>query len=189
MAKFHDELSEELKSFIEEQKIFFVASATADSRVNVSPKGADCLRRIDDQTYAYLDLTGSGNETSAHIYADGRLTIMFCSFGEKPQILRLFGQGEIVPLESKLGQRIAPQFTMLPGARQFVMIHVESILTSCGFSIPFFEYTGEREVLNQWAEKQGVERLKKYRGQKNLASIDGLPTHLDSNQYDSIETA
>ncbi len=188
MAKFHDVLSQELKSFIEEQKIFFVASATAESRVNVSPKGTDCLRRIDDQTYAYLDLTGSGNETSAHIYADGRLTLMFCSFGEKPQILRLFGRGEIVPLASERGQQLSSQVNLLPGARQFVIIHVESILTSCGFSIPHFEYTGEREVLTEWADKQGVERLRKYRGQKNLKSIDGLPTHLDSNQYE-VESA
>jgi hypothetical protein len=183
MSKFHPELTQALKSFISEQKIFFVASATATSRVNVSPKGTDCLRCMDDQTFAYLDLTGSGNETSAHVHADGRLTLMFCSFGAKPQILRLFGRGEIIALSSEAGQEMAPRFEILPGARQFVVLHIESILTSCGFSIPHFEYTGERELLTNWAANKGEEALKNYRAEKNLSSIDGLPTHLDSERF------
>ncbi|RYG75474.1 pyridoxamine 5'-phosphate oxidase family protein [bacterium] len=187
MSKFHPELTEALQEFIAEQKIFFVGSATATSRVNVSPKGTDCLRRIDDRTYAYLDLTGSGNETSAHLHEDGRLTMMFCSFGDKPNILRLFGRGEIVPLASEEGEKMASQFNLLPGARQFVVLRVESILTSCGFSIPHFEYVGERELLTNWAANKGEESLKKYRGEKNLQSIDGLPTHLDSERYVKVE--
>lgn len=187
MSKFHPELTDALKSFIAEQKIFFVASATDSSRVNVSPKGTDCLRRIDDKTYAYLDLTGSGNETSAHLHADGRLTMMFCSFGEKPNILRLFGRGEVVALASEEGQQLVSHFNMLPGARQFIVMHIESVSTSCGFSIPHFEYTGERELLTNWAAKKGEESLKEYRTQKNLTSIDGLPTHLDRERYVKVE--
>jgi hypothetical protein len=187
MSKFYPELNEALKSFISEQKIFFVASATESSRVNVSPKGTDSLRRIDDKTYAYLDLTGSGNETSAHLYADGRLTMMFCSFGDKPNVLRLFGRGEVVALSSEEGKRLALHFNILPGARQFIVLHVESVSTSCGFSIPHFEYSGERELLTNWAANKGEESLKKYRGEKNLRSIDGLPTHLDSERYVMVE--
>ncbi len=140
MGKFHPVISSALRSFIEEQQMFFTASASAGGRVNVSPKGIDSLRVLDECTVAYLDLTGSGNETAAHLRADGRLTLMFCAFEGEPCILRLFGQGEIVPLDSERGRELHSHFPTLPGERHFVVQHVSSVQTSCGFAVPLYDF-------------------------------------------------
>ena len=178
MGKFHPEITLELREFIAEQQMFFTASAATTGRVNVSPKGIDTFRVLDENTVAYLDLTGSGNETAAHLLADGRMTIMFCAFAGAPNIVRLFGQGEVVQLDTPRGRELHEDFPILPGERHFIVLHVESVQTSCGFSVPLYEFQEQRSLLIDWAHKQGEAKLKEYRHNKNSVSIDGLPTGL-----------
>lgn len=179
MGKFYDEITPTLQEFIAEQQMFFTASATSSGRVNLSPKGMDTFRCLDAHTVAYLDLTGSGNETAAHLRADGRMTIMFCAFAGKPLILRLYGQGELVRLDSERGCELHSLFPSLPGERQIVVLHVTSVQTSCGFGVPLYEFKEPRPLLVDWAEQKGAEGMKAYRRLKNRVSIDGLPTGLE----------
>ena len=178
MAKFYTKLNSELKTFIEKQKIFFTATAPREGRINLSPKGIDTFCCLDEENVAYLDLTGSGNETAAHLNENGRMTIMFCSFEEKPMILRLYGQGEIISLKSERGHQLKSMFSSIPGERQIIVLKVESVQTSCGFGVPVYEFKEERKTLIDWAVKKGKSGLKEYQQQKNLQSIDGLPTKL-----------
>src|SRR3954454_12645875 len=136
MAQFHDKLSDALINFIRQQSVFFTASGAAEGRINCSPKGLDTLRVLNDHTVAYLDLTGSGAETAAHVRADGRLTIMFCSFGDKPLILRLYGRGEVVRPTDAAWTDLIPHFEQFLSQRQIVVLHIESLQTSCGFGVP-----------------------------------------------------
>ncbi|NEQ51811.1 MAG: pyridoxamine 5'-phosphate oxidase family protein [Leptolyngbya sp. SIO3F4] len=176
MAKFTETLSEENIKFIQEQKMFFTGTAPTSGRVNISPKGMDTFRVIDEKTVAYLDLTGSGNETAGHINDNGRLTFMFCSYTQKPLILRLYGRGEVVlPIHSKW-EKLASLFPQLPGARQLIIMHIDSIQSSCGFAVPFYEFQSERNVLADWAEKKGKSELENYRLKNNLTTIDGKET-------------
>lgn len=181
MAKQYDRLDERLTRFIQRQHIFFVASATADSRVNVSPKGLDALRVINDNRVCYLDVTGSGSETAAHLIADGRLTMMFTAFDGPPMILRLYGRGVAhrrgTPdyaelLQAQFGGR------ELLGARQIVVLDFDLVQTSCGYAVPLYSYESDRDVLDTWAEQKGEDGLDAYRREKNRVSIDGLPTGL-----------
>lgn len=176
MAQFFESLDLKLIDFIREQSIFFVASGTANSRINLSPKGLDSLRVFDERTVGYLDITGSGNETAAHTRHDGRLTMMFCSFGEQPLILRLYGKGEIVRPDDAKWSDLFTQFTPMPGQRQIVLLHIESAQTSCGFGVPRMELVQPRSTLTDWAKKKGEEGLIEYRAKKNSKSIDGLAT-------------
>src|SRR5215218_7950620 len=144
MAKFYKRLDKRLRRFIGEQKIFFTATAPAGGRINLSPKGMDTFRCLDDRTVAYLDLTGSGNETAAHLAEGGRMTIMFCSFSARPLILRLYGRGRVVrPGEGEWGG-LRGHFPALPGERQIVVLGLESAQTSCGFAVPVYDLRGER---------------------------------------------
>jgi hypothetical protein len=181
MAKQYPEIGDVHRDFIRRQHIFFTASAAAGTRVNLSPRSTDHLRIIDANTMAYLDLTGSGNETAAHLRADGRLTLMFCGFEEQPMILRLYGRGRA------LGRNSGDYHHLLiaafdgrepPGARQIVRLDVDLVQTSCGFAVPLFDYRGERETLNRWAEAKGEAGLVAYWREKNNVSMDGLPTGL-----------
>lgn len=176
MAKFFEKLDDKLKKFIEDQKMFFTASAPSDGRVNLSPKGIDTFRCLDDDTVAYLDLTGSGNETAAHLAENGRLTIMFCSFTEKPLILRLYGTGEIVRPSNPKWNELNKNFVVYPGTRQIVVLNVESVQTSCGFGVPVYELKEERTTLTDWAERKSENEIEAYWSEKNQKSIDGLPT-------------
>lgn len=176
MAKFYTTLTPSLREFIAEQKMFFVATAPESGRINLSPKGMDTFRCIDDATVAYLDLTGSGNETSAHLTENGRITLMLCSFTEKPNILRIYGRGRVVRPEDGEWPMLLANFSPTPGQRQIIVVAIDSIQTSCGFSIPFYEYLGPREQLVKWAEVKGEDGLREYRDTKNVVSIDGLPT-------------
>jgi hypothetical protein len=178
MAKFQDELNETLIKFIKAQKMFFTATAPINGRINLSPKGIDTFRCLDNNTVGYLDLTGSGNETSAHIQENGRMTVMFCSFSDKPLILRLYGQGEVVKLGSEKWNELIPNFIRDFGERQIILLHVESLQTSCGFGVPIYELVEERQTLTDWAAGKDEEKLKEYWQAKNLQSIDGLPTNL-----------
>jgi hypothetical protein len=177
MAKFYDSIEPVIRKFIEEQMIFFTASATADSRVNLSPKGIDSFRVIDEKTVAYLDLTGSGNETAAHMKADGRLTIMFCSFGPKPLILRLYGKGRLVFPRDAAWDGWHAHFPTYTGERQIVVLDVDLVQTSCGFGVPIAAAGFEkRDTLEEYCDNKGVEGLEEYRRRKNVVSIDGLPS-------------
>lgn len=178
MADFFPTLNDELTAFINEQQIFFVATAplSAEGHVNLSPKGADTLRVLSEREVAYLDLTGSGNETAAHIRENGRLTLMWCSFGSKPVILRLYGKGRVVKQGSEEWQRLYPQFTPNPGARQIVVLEVELGQTSCGYAVPLYTFERHRGTLDKWATNKGPEGLKAYWNDKNRKSLDGLET-------------
>jgi hypothetical protein len=179
MAKFYEEITPNLKEFIEKQHIFFVASAPLEGgRVNLSPKGMDCFRVLGANKTAYLDLTGSGSETAAHVLENGRLTIMFCSFERNPMILRLYGKGSLVRPYDSAWQEFFPLFEPIPGARQIVVLEVEAVQTSCGFAVPFYDFKGERDTLKKWAETKDTEGLTDYWREKNQFSIDGLPTKL-----------
>jgi hypothetical protein len=177
MAAFYDRIEPKLRDFIARQHIFFTATAARGSRINLSPKGLDALRVLDDHTVAYLDWTGSGNETAAHIRADGRLTIMMCAFEGPPNILRLYGRGEVLPKGSVGYRRVLDQAfggNQPEAARQIIVLHVESAQTSCGFGVPVYSYERERPSLANWAAEE--EDLAGYRRRHNMVSIDGVPT-------------
>ena len=178
MAKFFDKIDDKISKFIGDQKIFFTASAplSGDSRINLSPKGIDTFRVLDEKTVYYLDLTGSGNETAAHIKENGRLTIMFCAFSSSPLILRLYGRGEVVHKRSEKWNELSKSFENFAGTRQIIVLHVASLQTSCGFAIPLYEFKEDRKMLIDWAENKGDDGIEKYWREKNQTSIDGLPT-------------
>jgi hypothetical protein len=179
MSQMFTRIEPPLRDFIERQHIFFTASAAAGSRINLSPKGSDCFRVIGPNQVAYLDQTGSGNEAAAHLRADGRLTIMFCSFEGPPMILRLYGHGRSLPHGSDVyAKLLSTAFggDEPPGARQIVLLDVESVQTSCGYSVPHYEYKEDRPTLKNWASRKGNDGIRDYWREKNAASIDGLPT-------------
>ncbi len=178
--KLHPEISAELAEWIRQQPLFFVASAplAADGHVNLSPRGYDSLRILDAHSVAWLDLTGSGNETAAHLSENGRVTLMFCAFQGDPQILRLYGRGEVLLPGSAGWDALEPLFPKLSGARQIIRVQVDRVQTSCGFSVPLMTLQGERSRLLDWAEKKGEASLADYRERNNTRSIDGLPAPL-----------
>ena len=178
MGKFYESLNDDLKRFISAQRIFFVATAPHKGRINISPKGMDTFRCIDNRTVAYLDLTGSGNETSAHLLENGRMTVMFTSFSETPLVVRLYGQGRVVREGDSEWNRLYTLFEPLPGTRQIVVLHIDSVQTSCGYGVPVYKFVKQRDTLKKWAEKKGAHGIKEYWKENNLTSIDGLPTHL-----------
>ena len=171
-------LTPEHKTFIAGQKIFFVASAAATGRVNVSPKGMASFAVLGDNAVAYLDCTGSGNETRAHLLADPRLTIMFVAFDGDPLILRLYGQAQSFLRGGADYDDLLPLFEEMPGARQIVRLDVDLVQTSCGMAAPLFDYRAERRNLVRHWTRQGAEGLRKYWTKKNSVSLDGLPTGL-----------
>jgi len=180
MGKFFDTINDSHRAFILKQKLFFTASAplSADGHVNVSPKGLDCFRILSSNRVAYMDIVGSGNETSAHIFENGRLTIMFCAFEGPPNILRLYGNGYTVLPDDVEWQELAPHFNLQLATRQIIVSDIHQVQTSCGFSVPLYDYTGERNHAQQWAENKGAEGLETYKKEKNRISMDGLPTPL-----------
>ena len=176
MAKLYKHISPKLQQFIENQKIFFVATATADSRINLSPKGMDSLRVLDPNRIAWLNVTGSGNETAAHVQENPRMTLMFTAFEDNPLILRLYGTARAVHKDDAEWQLLFPLFRPLPGARQIFDLTVDLVQTSCGMAVPLYDYAGEREQLNAWAEKKGEEGIEGYWKDTNHTSLDGKPT-------------
>ena len=180
MGKFTTSLKTAHKKFIQEQHIFFVSTAplSGEGRVNLSPKGLDCFRVLNDNRVAYMDLISSGNETSAHTLENGRITFMFCSFTDKPLILRLYGKGFTVLPGSDDWDLYARDFTIYPSTRQIIVAEIDLVQTSCGFGVPMYAYAGEREVHFEWAEKKGADGLIEYMKEKNLKSLDALPTDL-----------
>ena len=174
MAKFFDRIDDAQRDFIARQPMFFVATAVADARVNLSPKGMDCFRVLCPNRIAWLDVAGSGNETHAHLVADGRITVMFCAFESPALILRLYGRGRPVLPQDADWAALAGHFTLLPGTRQIFDVAVESVQTSCGWGVPHMNFERERETLRKYhAGHDPVERFAKYAVRTH--SIDGLP--------------
>jgi hypothetical protein len=180
MGKFHDSIQPTHKEFIEQQHIFFTATAplSADGHINLSPKGLDCFRVLSENKVGYMDLISSGNETSAHTLENGRITFMFCSFEGAPNILRLYGKGFAVLPGSEHWKQYAPDFKIYPSTRQLIIADIDLVQTSCGFGVPLYVYTGERNIHFEWAEKKGADGLLEYVQKKNLKSLDGLPTNI-----------
>ncbi len=180
MAKVFDSITEKLHKFIANQQIFFVATAplNANGHVNLSPKGNNTFRILSPHKVAYLDLTGSGNETSAHLQENGRITFMFCAFEEPPSILRLYGRGKTILPGNTEWESLYSQFPEIPGTRQIIVADIERVQTSCGMSVPLYEFQGQRESLVKWAENKGEAGIQEYHQKKNMVSIDGLATPL-----------
>jgi hypothetical protein len=176
MAKQYSDISETLQDFIRAQKIFFVATAAKDGRVNVSPKGMDTFRIMDKNKVAWLNLTGSGNETAAHLQDINRMTIMFCAFEDSPMILRLYGTADVIHTKDAAWTEKTALFPERAGSRQIFELKVDLVQTSCGFGVPLFDYQGDRDNLTAWATNKGEEGIQKYWGEKNQVSMDGKPT-------------
>ncbi len=181
MGKLHSELNETMQEFIKQQKIFFVGTAARDGRVNISPKGMDTLRILDSNSVLWLNLTGSTNETAAHLLDSDRMTIMFCSFDGEPMILRLYGFASVIHPRDESWNGLIRQFSAFPGARQIFEMDIDLVQTSCGMGVPYFDYISERDQLVEWARKKGDEGLKKYWYENNRTSIDGKPTEIFSS--------
>src|ERR1700722_16421081 len=176
MSEFLDQITPELAKFIRAQPVFFVATAAPGSRINLSPKGMDTFRVLDEKRVAYLDLTGSGNETAAHLLHDGRITIMFCSFDKNDEIARIYGRGVVVQPSDGRWPELIVNFPELPGVRQVIEIRVESAMTSCGYAVPRMGEMVARDTLEQYWTKRGEQAKEDYWQKHNLRSIDGLPT-------------
>ena len=176
MSKQRDCIDEELATWLREQHIFFVATAplSEEGHINCSPKGGDCFRILGPMEVAYLDYTGSGAETAAHLRENGRIVLMFCAFAGKPDIVRLHGRGEVLTPSDEGFAEIADLFPPNPGTRAVVRVKVTRVSTSCGYAVPFMDYQKERETLNKWAADKGQEGLEEYRSLKNAQSIDGM---------------
>ena len=171
-------ISSELESFIKEQKIFFVGTAMSTGKVNISPKGMDSLRVLNPNRVIWLNLTGSGNETAAHILESNRITIMFCAFEGKPMILRLYGSAKVYHPRDAEWNEFIELFPSHVGSRQLVDINVELVQTSCGFAVPLMDYQSDREVLTDWSDKKGEAGIKDYWEERNQTSMDGSPTEI-----------
>jgi hypothetical protein len=175
MGKQFTEIPDALLPFIARQHIFFVGTAAPDGRVNVSPKGMDALRVLDANRVIWLNVTGSGNETAAHLLENPRMTVMFAAFEGSPMILRLYGKARTIHTDDSDWTELYAHFRPLPGARQILDLQVDLVQTSCGMAVPLMDYVGDRELLNQWAEKKGDEGVRQYWAEKNAVSLDGRP--------------
>ena len=178
MGKQYESLSSKLVEFIAKQKIFFVGTATSNSRVNVSPKGMDSFRILNNNRAIWLNVTGSGNETSAHVQKDPRMTIMFCAFEGSPLILRLYGKARAVHKMDDDWEELFSHFDSLPGARQIFDLSIDLVQTSCGMAVPYFTHKDDRELLSDWAKKKSKDELEQYWQEKNNTSIDNISTYI-----------
>ncbi|MGB5377467.1 pyridoxamine 5'-phosphate oxidase family protein [Muriicola sp.] len=176
MGKQLHKLTVSLQDFIAEQKIFFVATAMSEGRINLSPKGIDTFRVLDEKKICWLNLTGSGNETATHVLHNNRMTILFCAFEGAPKIVRLYGTANVFhPGDPNFGA-LSSLFPEIPGTRQIFEMSVELVQISCGMGVPLMAFEGNRKELIEWAKGQGEEGLEAYRNKKNSISLDGLPT-------------
>ncbi len=171
-------LNQQHIDFITKQQMFFVGTAAATGKVNISPKGMDSFRVLDSNRVVWLNVTGSGNETAAHVQQVPRMTIMFAAFEGNPMILRLYGQAEAVHKNDSKWPELSKLFPELPGSRQIFEVKLDLVQTSCGMSVPFYDFVEQRDQLNSWAEKQGTAGIDKYWQKKNQHSLDGFDTHI-----------
>ena len=187
MGKVHDGITGRVRAFVERQPVFFVATAPSGDggHVNVSPKGlADTFAIVDEHTVAYLDLTASGAETIAHLRQNGRITVMFCSFEAKPNVVRLYGRGRVVGLYDEDYAAWAGRFPDNPAARAVIVVDVERVSDSCGYALPLMSLEDERDLLTPNMERRGADGVVAYRRTKNRTSIDGLPAFDDDDDRD-----
>ena len=178
MGQQFSEISERLRTFIEAQHVYFVGTAARDGRVNISPKGLDSLRVLGPDRVVWLNGTGSGNETAAHLLDVPRMTIMFCSFDAKPLILRLYGTARAVHAGDAEWTELLALFPPMQGSRKIFVLDIDLVQTSCGFGVPFMDFQADRETMAQWAAKKGADGVAAYQQEKNRISLDGLPTGL-----------
>jgi hypothetical protein len=180
MAKTYDSINLDLQRFMERQKLFFVATAPSrDGHINLSPKGLEgTMRVVDEQTVAYLDLTGSGVETISHLRENGRICMMFCAFEGPPRIVRIHGTGEVLEPDDDGFGALVDGFDEYPGVRSIIRVRATRISDSCGFGVPRYDYRGERDQLQKWASNKGPQGVAEYRRENNARSIDGLPSSL-----------
>lgn len=176
MSKKIPNLTAQLQEFIKKQKIFFVGTAVESGHVNVSPKGMATFYILNAGEVLWLNMTGSGNETAAHVLKDPRMTVMFCSFEKNPLILRLYGNAEVFHERDSKYSEYKSHFEETVGARQIFKLTIDLVQTSCGFGVPFMDYKGERETLKVWSEQKGESGIKEYWTEKNQVSLDGLET-------------
>jgi general stress protein 26 len=181
MATQFKQLNQDIIDFIQKQKIYFVSSTTKDGYINLSPKGMDSLRIINNNRVIWLNSTGSTNETSSNIQRDNRITIMFCSFDEQALIVKLFGKAKVIHKNDKEYNELSKLLPDIPGARQIFDINLELIITVCGSAVPFFDYKGEREDLNLYWKEAGDNGLKDYWKRKNTKSLNGYETNIIKN--------
>lgn len=179
MGKQYETLDPGLRGFLEAQHLFFVGTAPLDARghVNVSPKGLDSFRVVDDSTVAYLDLTGSGAETAAHLRENGRITFLFCAFEGPPRIVRLYGRGEAVSPGDPRWEELYDLFPPSRSARAVILVELDRIADSCGYGVPRYSFVEERTQLPAWTDRKTDEQLREYQREKNTKSIDGLPAY------------
>ena len=178
MGKRFNEIGDQRREFIEQQKMFFVGTADSDGRVNVSPKGMDSLKVMGDNRVVWLNMTGSGNETAAHLIENDRMTIMFCAFEGSPMILRLFGHAKVIHPRDSEWDGLFSMFRAIPGARQIMDMQVDLVQESCGMAVPLFDFNEQRDLLEQWADRKGDQGLHEYWESRNQVSIDGKPTRI-----------
>jgi Pyridoxamine 5'-phosphate oxidase len=180
MGEQYDQITPTLQSFIQAQPVFFVATAplSEQGHINLSPKGYDTFRILSLHQVAYLDFTGSGNETSAHLAENRRITFMFCAFQGAPKILRLYGKGETVLPGAERWEELLAQFPSYPGIRQIILVSIDLVRTSCGYGVPLMELQKDRDTLARWVTSKGEEGLAEYRDANNSKSLDGFPTPL-----------
>lgn len=180
MGKSNTYITDQHKAFIAKQRLFFVSTAplSQEGHINLSPKGLNSFRVLSPTTIGYMDIVGSGNETSAHILENSRITLMFCAFEGPPNILRLYGKGYTVLPHDPRWDDFSAHFQLLPATRQLIIADIFEVKTSCGFGVPLYQYTGERDHAHTWAESKGREGLEQYKKDKNMVSMDGLPTAL-----------
>jgi hypothetical protein len=182
MSKLLEELTPVLEDFIRQQHLFFVATARKEGRVNLSPKGMDTFRILNANKIVWLNLTGSGNETAAHLAANPRMTIMFCAFEGKPLILRLYGQAQVYHERDETYQQYIGLFEADAGARQIITLEIDLVQTSCGYAVPVMTYEEERTLLKNWSNKQGRRKMKQYWKDNNQVSLDGDDTAIFSSK-------
>ncbi len=181
MAKTFEAFNEKLRGFIDQQKMFFVATAPLmpEGHVNVSPKGlVGTFAVLDDRTIAYLDFTGSGVETIAHLRENGRICVMFCAFDGPPRIVRVHGTGDVVEPSDEDFERLSEHFDDYPGVRAIIRVRASRISDSCGYGVPLYDYHGERDQLQRWATSKGEDGVAKYQKENNAESLDRLPSLL-----------
>ncbi len=178
MSEKFEALTERHVEFIENQHLFFVGTAGKEGFVNVSPKGMDSFRVINNSKVVWLNLTGSGNETAAHVLENRRMTVMFCSFEKQPLILRLYGQAKVIHPRDKEWSDLATLFPDYTGTRQFYELDIELVQTSCGYAVPYYEFKGERPTLTKWADNRGRAGIEQYWEETNTTSIDNKDTNI-----------
>jgi hypothetical protein len=173
-----DSINEKHKKFIEKQKMFVVGSASPTGHMSVSPKGMDAFKILDENHIVWMNFSGSTNETSAHIQEDNRMTILFNSFDKNPLILKLYGTAEVIHNKDPQWDELKSHFKNIFGIRQFFKMEVELVLTSCGYGVPMYDYIGERNLIEKWAEKKGEEGMRDYWIKNNTKTINGKDTNL-----------